>query len=150
MKLKSMALAALTLSSVAMADIADVKPMVLESKYDFDKTVTVLQDTLKEKGMTVFATIDHQAAAKEAGLEMQPAIVIVYGTPKAGTPLMVKDPMLALQLPLKVLVTEANKGKVEVMLNSAEQVVSHANTAYTDVENNLANAEKLIKATIVK
>lgn len=150
MKLKSMALAVLTLSSVAMADITDVKPMVLESKYDFDKTVTVLQDTLKEKGMTVFATIDHQAAAKEAGLEMQPAIVIVYGTPKAGTPLMVKDPMLALQLPLKVLVTEADKGKVAVMLNSAEQVVSHANTAYADVENNLANAEKLIKATIAK
>lgn len=150
MKLKSMVLTALTLSSIAMAEITDMKPMVLESKYDFDKTVMVLQDTLKEKGMTVFATIDHQAAAKEAGLEMQPATVIVYGTPKAGTPLMVKDPMLALQLPLKVLVTEANKGKVEVMLNSAEQVVSHANTAYTDVENNLANAEKLIKATIVK
>lgn len=149
MKLKAIILSVFTLSSVAVAEMVDVKPMVLESKYDFAKTVMVLQDTLKEKGMTVFATIDHQAAAKDAGLEMQPATVIVYGTPKAGTPLMVKDPMLALQLPLKVLVTET-EGKVEVMLNSAEQVVAHANTPYVDVENNLANAEKLIKTTVAK
>lgn len=149
MKLKAIILSVFTLSSVAVAEIVDVKPMVLESKYDFAKTVMVLQDTLKEKGMTVFATIDHQAAAKDVGLEMQPATVIVYGTPKAGTPLMVKDPMLALQLPLKVLVTET-EGKVEVMLNSAEQVVAHANTPYVDVENNLANAEKLIKTTVAK
>ncbi len=81
---------------------------------------------------------------------MQPATVLVYGTPKAGTPLMVKDPMLALQLPLKVLITEPNKGKVEVMLNRADQVVAHANTDYADVENNLAKAEKLIKATVAK
>lgn len=149
MKLKAIILSVFTLSSVAVAEMVDVKPMVLESKYDFAKTVMVLQDTLKEKGMTVFATIDHQAAAKDIGLEMQPATVIVYGTPKAGTPLMVKDPMLALQLPLKVLVTET-EGKVEVMLNSAEQVVAHANTPYVDVENNLANAEKLIKTTVAK
>lgn len=150
MNLKAIALSALTFSSVVMADTLDVKPMIFESKYDFSKTITTLQDTLKEKGMTIFATIDHQAAAKEVGLEMQPATVIVYGTPKAGTPLMVKDPMLALQLPLKVLITEPNKGKVEIMLNSAEQVIAHANTSFSDVENTLAKAEKLIKATVAK
>lgn len=150
MNLKAVAVSTLALSSVAMANIADVKPVVFESKFDFQTTVSTLQNTLKEKGMTIFAEIDHQAAAKQAGLEMQPATVLVYGTPKAGTPLMVKDPMLALQLPLKVLVTEPSKGKVEVMLNSAEQVVAHANTPYADVENNLAKAEKLIKATVAK
>ena len=81
---------------------------------------------------------------------MQPANVIVYGTPKAGTPLMVKDPTLALQLPLKVLVTEPTKGKVEVMLHKAEQVVAHSNTPYSAVENSLAKAEKLIEATVAK
>lgn len=150
MKLKTIALSALAFSAIANANVTDVKPMVFESKYDFGKTVSVLEETLKEKGMTIFAQIDHQAAAKNAGLTMQPATVIVYGTPKAGTPLMVKDPMLALQLPLKVLVTEPTQGKVEVMLNSAEQVVAHANTAYADVENTLAKAEKLIKATVAK
>lgn len=150
MKLKTIALSALAFSAVANANVADVKPMVFESKYDFSKTVNVLEETLKEKGMTIFAQIDHQAAAKDSGLTMQPATVIVYGTPKAGTPLMVKDPMLALQLPLKVLVTESTQGKVEVMLNSAEQVVAHANTAYSDVESTLAKAEKLIKSVVAK
>ncbi|MDO4997581.1 MAG: DUF302 domain-containing protein [Neisseria sp.] len=120
-----------------------------ESKYDFKQTLSALSETLKSKGMTIFAEIDHQAAAKAAGLTMQPATVLVYGTPKAGTPLMVKDPSLALQLPLKVLVTET-EGKVEVLLNTAEQVVARSQTPYADVENSLAKAEKLIKATVAK
>lgn len=126
----------------------DPKPIVLESPYSFSQTVQVLNDTLKSKGMTIFAQIDHQAAAQQNGLTMQPATVIIYGTPKAGTPLMQKDPTLALQLPLKVLVTEAQTGKVQVLLNTAEQVVSHSNTPYADVQNNLAKAEQLIRATI--
>lgn len=126
----------------------DPKPIVLESPYSFSQTVQVLNDTLKSKGMTIFAQIDHQAAAQQNGLTMQPATVIIYGTPKAGTPLMQKDPTLALQLPLKVLVTEAQTGKVQVLLNTAEQVVSHSNTPYSDVQNNLAKAEQLIRATI--
>lgn len=137
-------------SQVLMANSDALQPQSFESKYSFDQTVTVLTDTLKEKGMTIFAKIDHQKAAKEAGLTMQPATVIIYGTPKAGTPLMVKDPSLALQLPLKVLVTEAEQGKVNVLLNTAEQVVSHAKTPYSAVENSLAKAEKLIKATVAK
>ncbi|MGP1365672.1 DUF302 domain-containing protein, partial [Neisseria sicca] len=76
------------------------------SKYSFDDTVRRLETAVKEKGMTVFAVIDHQAAARQSGLDMQPAKVIVFGTPKAGTPLMQKDPAFALQLPLRVLVTE--------------------------------------------
>ena len=66
------------------------------SKYSFDDTVRRLETAVKEKGMTVFAVIDHQAAARQSGLDMQPAKVIVFGTPKAGTPLMQKDPAFAL------------------------------------------------------
>lgn len=150
MNLKAALISVLTMSGVAMANVTDMKPTVFESKFDFQTTVTTLENTLKEKGMTIFAQIDHKAAAEKNGLTMQPATVIVYGTPKAGTPLMVKDPTLSLQLPLKVLVTEPTKGKVEVMLNSAEQVVAHSNTAFSEVENSLAKAEKLIKATVAK
>ncbi|WGE32897.1 DUF302 domain-containing protein [Actinobacillus genomosp. 2] len=128
----------------------DLKPAVFKSKFSFQQTVDTLENTLKSKGMTIFAKVDHQAAAKAAGLEMQPATVIIYGTPKAGTPLMVKDPSLALQLPLKVLVTEPKAGEVEVMLNRAEQVVVHSNTPYQAIENNLAKAEKLIETTVTK
>ena len=137
----------LTLPMLATAALAQNAPLTIDSRYDFAATVTALETAIQEKGMTLFARIDHQAAAKEAGLDMQPATVLIYGSPKAGTPLMKNDPTLALQLPLKVLITE-NDGKVQVLLNSAEQVVARSNTPYSAVENTLANAEKLIRATI--
>ena len=145
-KLRTLLAAPLLFTTAAFAD--HEAPLVLESKYPFSETVRVLEAAIQEKGMTIFARIDHQQAAKDHGLEMQPAIVPIYGSPKAGTPLMQKDPTLALQLPLKVLITEATPGKVEVLLNSAEQVVARSNTDYSAVENTLANAEKLIRATV--
>ena len=137
----------LTLPMLATAALAQNAPLTIDSRYDFAATVTGQETAIQEKGMTLFARIDHQAAAKEAGLDMQPATVLIYGSPKAGTPLMQNDPTLALQLPLKVLITE-NDGKVQVLLNSAEQVVARSNTPYSAVENTLANAEKLIRATV--
>lgn len=137
----------LTLPMLATAALAQNAPLTIDSRYDFAATVTALETAIQEKGMTLFARIDHQAAAKEAGLDMQPATVLIYGSPKAGTPLMQNDPTLTLQLPLKVLITE-NDGKVQVLLNSAEQVVARSNTPYSAVENTLANAEKLIRATV--
>ena len=137
----------LTLPMLATAALAQNAPLTIDSRYDFAATVTALETAIQEKGMTLFARIDHQAAAKEAGLDMQPATVLIYGSPKAGTPLMQNDPTLALQLPLKVLIPE-NDGKVQVLMNSAEQVVARSNTPYSAVENTLANAEKLIRATV--
>lgn len=137
----------LALPMLATAALAQNAPLTIDSRYDFAATITAIETAIQAKGMTLFARIDHQAAAKEAGLEMQPATVLIYGSPKIGTPLMQNDPTLALQLPLKVLITETN-GKVQVLLNSAEQVVARSNTPYSAVENTLANAEKLIRATV--
>lgn len=117
------------------------------SKYSFDETVSRLEHAVKTKGMTVFAVIDHQAAAKQSGLSMQPAKVIVFGTPKAGTPLMVKDPEFALQLPLKVLVTETG-GEVKAVFNDTRQLIRGSRIGYGEVENTLANAETLIRKTV--
>ena len=99
--------------------------------------------------MTVFAVIDHQAAARQSGLDMQPAKVIVFGTPKAGTPLMQKDPAFTLQLPLCVLVTEAD-GAVQVVFNDTRALVSGSKIQFAEVENTLANAEKLIRKTVAE
>ena len=121
----------------------------VESKYGFDDTVNRLQNAVKEKGMNVFAVIDHQAAARQSGLDMQPAKVIVFGTPKAGTPLMVKDPEFALQLPLRVLVTEAD-GRVKVVFNDTRALIAGSKIDYTEVENTLANAEKLIRKVVTE
>ncbi|OOR90913.1 hypothetical protein B0181_04075 [Moraxella caviae] len=119
------------------------------SRYDFATTVRTIQDTVQDKGMTVFAVIDHQAAAEKAGLAMQPASVIIFGAPKAGTPLMVKDPLFALQLPLKVLVTETN-GQVTVAYTPAEQLIAGSSLEYADVENSLAKAANLLRAAVGK
>ena len=117
------------------------------SKYGFDETVSRLENAVKAKGMTVFAVIDHQAAARRSGLDMQPAKVIVFGTPKAGTPLMVKDPEFALQLPLRVLVTEEG-GEVKAVFNDTRALIRGSRIEYAEVENTLANAEILIRKTV--
>lgn len=121
----------------------------VESRYAFDETVNRLQSAVKARGMNVFAVIDHQAAAQENGLTMQPAKVIVFGTPKAGTPLMVKDPEFALQLPLRVLVTEAD-GRVKVVFNDTQALIKGSKIEYAEVENTLANAEKLIRKVVTE
>jgi len=60
--------------------------------------------------MTVFARIDHAAGAKEAGMTMPPTVVLLYGNPRGGTPIMLASPLAALDLPLRVLVREDNEG----------------------------------------
>lgn len=117
------------------------------SHYAFQETLNRLQEAIRAKGMMVFTAIDHQAAARKHGLQMQPATVLIFGAPKAGTPLMVKDPAFALQLPLRVLVTEVN-GQVQVVFNDTRALISGSHINYADVENTLANAEKLIRATV--
>ena len=121
----------------------------LVSKYSFNETVQRLSQAIQDKGMTVFAAIDHQAAAQQVGLTMQPATVIVFGTPKAGTPLMLKDPIFALQLPLRVLVTEVD-GKVQVAFTDTHALIHGSKIAYSEVENTLANAEKLITSVVTQ
>ena len=119
------------------------------SKYSFDETVGRLEQTIKQKGMTLFAVIDHQAAAQQNGLTMQPAKVIIFGAPKAGTPLMVKNPEFALRLPLRVLVTET-EGSVKVVFNDTRALIKGSHIEYSEVENTLANAEKLIRKTVTE
>lgn len=125
------------------------KTKTLKSKYSFNETVTRLEHAITSKNMTVFSKIDHAAAAQQAGLSMQPATLLVFGNPKAGTPLMKKDPSFALQLPLKVLVTEVD-GRVLVMFNTTEALIENSGINYSDVENTLAGAEKLITKTVTE
>ncbi len=83
-------------------------------------TVTRLQEAIRSLGLTLFAHIDHGAGAREAGLWMQPAHVLIFGRAQAGTPPMVARPLLALDLPLKALVWEDAENKVWVSYNSPE------------------------------
>lgn len=71
-------------------------------------------------GFIVFTEIDHAAAGKNAGIEMRPRTVIVFGNPKLGTPVMAKTPLLAIDNHLKALVWEDDQGKVWLSYNSAD------------------------------
>jgi len=90
------------------------------SRYSMDETMRRLQGAFAEKGLKVFALVDHSGEAEKAGLKMRPTKVFIFGSPKAGTPLMVAAPSLAIDLPLKVLVAEDAAEKVSVTYNSPE------------------------------
>lgn len=82
------------------------------------KTVERLQRLIDEKGLVSFAVIDHSGEAERAGLEMPDTKLVIFGSPIAGTPVMIAAPLAALDLPLKLLVWEDGDGAVWVSYNS--------------------------------
>ena len=86
--------------------------IVKQSQRSVGETIDAFQSALEEKGITVFGRIDHQANAKKAGLELPPTILLIFGNPKLGTPLMQTDRKFGIDLPMKVLVWEDPDGKV--------------------------------------
>ena len=78
--------------------------VVKRSASGYGETVVRLIDAIESRGLTVFARIDHAAAAREAGLELADEQVVLFGNPRAGTPLMQSDPRIGLELPLRILV----------------------------------------------
>jgi uncharacterized protein (DUF302 family) len=93
------------------------------SKYSVKETVARFEAAVNQKeaaGFIVFSEIDHAAAAKKFDLDMRPRTVIVFGNPKLGTPVMVKTPLLAIDVPPKALVWEDDQGKAWLSYNSAD------------------------------
>ncbi len=90
----------------------------MPSNHSVDQTVERLKGILAAKGVTLFALIDHSGEAEKAGLKMRPTKLLIFGSPNAGTPLMLAAPSIAIDLPLKILVWEDSGGKVWVSYNS--------------------------------
>ena len=90
----------------------------MPSNHSVDRTVQKLQDILKTKGVQLFAMVDHSGEAQRVGLKMNPTKLPIFGSPKAGTPLMLAAPSMAIDLPLKILIREDDEGKVWVSYNS--------------------------------
>jgi len=88
------------------------------SNYSVDETLERLKQTLQRKGITIFAIVDHSGEAEKVGLKMRPTKLVVFGSPKAGTPLMLAAPGIAIDLPLKILISEDPGGNVWVSYNS--------------------------------
>ena len=90
------------------------------SNHSVDQTVERLMRILEAKGVTLFALVDHSGEAEKVGMKMLPTKLLIFGSPKAGTPLMLAAPSIALDLPLKILIREDNHGKVWISYNSPE------------------------------
>jgi uncharacterized protein (DUF302 family) len=88
------------------------------SNHSVDQTVERLKGILQAKGVTLFALVDHSGEAEKVGMKMPPTKLLIFGSPKAGTPLMLAAPSIAIDLPLKILIWEDAHGKVWVTYNS--------------------------------
>lgn len=91
-----------------------------ESAHGVVETIDRLETALEEKGITVFARIDHAAGAEKAGLELRPTLLLVFGNPKLGTPLMNASPLMGLDLPMKALAYEDEGGTVWLAYTSPQ------------------------------
>lgn len=106
------------------------------STYDFDTTLNRLLQSLKEKELTVFANFDHYQNAKQSGMEMAKSNVIIFGNPKVGTLLMLDNPDIALELPLKIAVVENSQQEVSLIFHNMKLLTN---------KYPLKNSEILIK-----
>jgi uncharacterized protein (DUF302 family) len=119
----------------------------IASRFSFEETVRRLQAAFVEKGLQVFAVIDHSGEAEKVGLKMPSTKVLLFGSPKAGTALMVAAPSLAIDLPLKALVAEDAERKVTVSYNDPEYLRErHGFPA--ELTKNLAGAGALIAKAV--
>ncbi len=107
----------------------------IPSNHTVDQTVEKLEAILQTKGVKLFALIDHSGEAEKAGMQMRPTKLLIFGNPKAGTPLMVASPGVAIDLPLKILVAEDSNGKVHVSWNSPTYLQARHNLPAQLVQN---------------
>lgn len=117
------------------------------SRYPVDETVQRLTKAFTEKGMQIFAVIDHSGEAAKVGLKMPVTKVVIFGSPKGGTPLMLAAPTLAIDLPLKALVAERTDGKASVTYNDPEHLKDRHGVP-AELIKNLAGAGALIAKAV--
>ncbi len=111
----------LVLPAMASADGAPTQVtglITLPSHYSVKVTLDRLEKVLKEKGMTIFARVDHSAGAKRVGLVLRPTQLLIFGNPKLGTLLMQSNQTVGIDLPLKALAWQDAKGRVWLSYNN--------------------------------
>jgi uncharacterized protein (DUF302 family) len=91
-----------------------------KSLFSVDATVERLKQLLETKGVNLFAVIDHSGEAARVGMKMPPTKLLIFGNPRAGTPIMLAAPTSAIDLPLKILVWQDATGTTWVTNNSTE------------------------------
>jgi uncharacterized protein (DUF302 family) len=115
------------------------------SNHSVEQTVDRIKTILQSKGVTLFALVDHSGEAAKVGMKMPPTRLLIFGNPKAGTPLMLAAPTSAIDLPLKILVREDSEGKVWVSYNSPAYLRERHGLP-EDLMQNIAVVETLASA----
>jgi uncharacterized protein (DUF302 family) len=110
-----------------------------------DETVEKLKDILTAKGVMLFAVVDHSGEAAKVGLRMPNTKLLIFGSPKAGTPVMLAAPSIAIDLPLKILIAEDQSGKTWISFNSP-QYLQERHGVPAELMKNLAVIEGLANA----
>jgi uncharacterized protein (DUF302 family) len=116
------------------------------SRYGFKETLARLENELQRRQLEIFARFDHSGAARRVGLTMPDTQVVIFGNPRAGTPLMLASPLVALDLPLRVLVSD----------DGGHAVVSYLSPSYlaqrygipSDLVKNIAAIETIVDAVV--
>jgi uncharacterized protein (DUF302 family) len=115
------------------------------SRRPVDETVERLRGILAAKGVTLFALVDHSGEAAKAGMAMRPTKLLIFGSPKAGTPVMLAAPSIAIDLPLKILVWEDAGGKTWISYNAPDYL-----RARHDVPEELMPSLAVVEALAAK
>jgi uncharacterized protein (DUF302 family) len=119
----------------------------LSSPYSVPETVQRVESLLQDRGLKIFCRVDHSGEAEKAGLKMQPTQLILFGSPKGGTPAMVASPTIAIDLPLKAVIWEDAGGKVWVSYNSPEYLQQRHNVP-ADLVKNISVAGPLLQLAV--
>jgi uncharacterized protein (DUF302 family) len=130
--------------------MSDIQPLdIVEhvSPLPFDGTVERLVQAIADRGMTIFARIDHAANARDVGMTMPPATVLIYGSPKGGTPVMLASPQVALDLPLRVLIWEREDAKAVIAFHPVAAMLRRARVP-EDIITRLEPAQQILVAAI--
>jgi uncharacterized protein (DUF302 family) len=118
-----------------MPSISDNGIVSKPSNHSVDATVEKLKGILQAKGVALFALVDHGGEAEKVGMKMRPTKLLIFGNPKAGTPLMIASPSIAIDLPLKILVAEDESGKVSVSYNAPQYLKERHNLPENLLQN---------------
>jgi uncharacterized protein (DUF302 family) len=123
-----------TMSSAGITTIA--------TAHSVDATVEKFKAILNAKGVTLFALVDHSGEAEKVGMAMRPTKLLIFGSPRAGTPVMLAVPTIAIDLPLKILVWEDENAKTWISYNAPDYLRDRHNVP-ADLMQNLAVIETL-------
>ena len=150
MKLTRLLIPTLLFSIFSQAQAADGLVSV-KSPYAAKETMNRFEDQAKQKGLNIFARIDHAAGAAKVGKKLRPTEVLIFGNPQGGTPFMECAQTVGIDLPLKALVWEDASGQVWLGYNDPEFLAKRHGVAQCPVVANLSKAlSGLAAATVAK